>query len=229
MVERSRKFYIHKSESEIRTNNETITRNETTILTLRKSNFNSDYISSQVEKLSSRIKELLGENDKIKQTIDDISSGLHDKEYEKTIETSNNSYDKKYKEKKEKKEKASEVKKQVIIEQKQKKKNFVSTASEREMDNSLKYFYKCCESVPEYMSNNLKSMPNNKGYIWRGVLCYGEAPPEEKKPVVIFEKRGNVSTIHEFTEATHTVYEKTGDEQRKLISKTPRKVFKFTN
>ena len=45
-----------------------------------------------------------------------------------------------------------------------------------EMIRSYKYYIRCVDSIPDYMIKKLNNMPNNKGYIWRGVYCYGNLP-----------------------------------------------------
>ena len=60
--------------------------------------------------------------------------------------------------------------------------------TEKEYNKSYKYFCNVCNSIPDYILTKLKQMPNNKGYIWRGVYCYGHKKPEKDKPIVMFEK-----------------------------------------
>ena len=65
-------------------------------------------------------------------------------------------------------------------------------------------------------------MPHNKGYIWKGIQCFGELPPENDT-IVLFEKlRGNVMKIHEISKKQYVIHEKQGKGQKKLISNTKR-------
>ena len=65
-------------------------------------------------------------------------------------------------------------------------------------------------------------MPNNKGYIWKGIQCFGELPPENDT-IILFEKlRGNIMKIHEITRKHYLIYEKQGKGQKKLILNTKR-------
>lgn len=82
------------------------------------------------------------------------------------------------------------------------------------------------DSLPEYILNNLSTMPNNKGYIWRGMSCYGKLPAERGQPYILFEKiRGGILRIHEYSTAPanvrwsyiYKVYEKKGKDKRILI------------
>lgn len=96
---------------------------------------------------------------------------------------------------------------------------------QKEMDRSYKYFQRTCNGIPDYMLTKLKDMPNNKGYIWRDIYCFGEQPAEPNQPVVMFEKqRGGVLLIHEWAKMEYRKYEKNGKERKKLVEKSCRHV-----
>ena len=77
------------------------------------------------------------------------------------------------------------------------------------------------------MINNLAEMPNNKGYIWRGVHFYGDLPGQAG-PQVMFEKqRGGILVIHEHTDHEYRRYEKEGKNRKQLVHKSRRKKIKF--
>ena len=85
-------------------------------------------------------------------------------------------------------------------------------------------FIRLCYNVPEYIKKNLKNMPNNKGYIWKGIQLFGEKPKEEDT-VILFENIGhNFIRIHEITKKEYKIYEKKDKEKRKLISKEKRRI-----
>ena len=95
---------------------------------------------------------------------------------------------------------------------------------QRDMRYAYKYFNNVCDSLPDYMKKNLPEMPNNKGYIWRGVYFYGYLP-ERPGPCVMFEKKkGGILVIHEYIENEYRRYEKMGKERKKLVHKEPRKI-----
>ncbi len=86
------------------------------------------------------------------------------------------------------------------------------------------YYLKLCNSLPSYMERNLSSMPNNKGYIFRGMWFLGEKRAERGKNTILFEKkRGGIMYIHEISKTEHSIYEKKGKEKKRLISRTLRK------
>jgi len=63
------------------------------------------------------------------------------------------------------------------------------------------YFNKYRDNVarlPPNIKENLENMPNNKGYIFRGIYFFGKNLPEEKEPVIMFEKVYNKFYIHKF-------------------------------
>jgi hypothetical protein len=65
------------------------------------------------------------------------------------------------------------------------------------------YYSKFCravDSIPEYMIDNLKQMPNNKGYLWRGITVLGDKKPVKGEPMMLFEKRYGVLWIHKYHE-----------------------------
>jgi len=82
------------------------------------------------------------------------------------------------------------------------------------------------DSLPENMINNLRDMPNNKGYIWKGCWFLGNLNKEYGQPQIMFEKlRGGVLRIHEYTSTEYRLYEKKGADKKILISRKKRKVF----
>ena len=82
-----------------------------------------------------------------------------------------------------------------------------------------KQFCRANESLPDYIRENLITMPNNKGYMWRNCWYYGEQPAEYGQPTIIFDKkRGGIMHIHEIDQYEHRIYEKNGKERKKLIS-----------
>lgn len=102
-----------------------------------------------------------------------------------------------------------------------------ATRSERQKEKDIRYaqsyFEKTCDNLPEYMKRNLADMPNNKGYIWKGIYFYGDLP-EESGPRVLFEKRkGGLLIIHEYTDKEYKIFEKNGKERKRFLEKYDRK------
>lgn len=51
----------------------------------------------------------------------------------------------------------------------------------KQYDYHYRYFMKNSEKVPQFILTNLKTMPNNKGYIWRNIWFYGALPIPKKR------------------------------------------------
>ena len=94
----------------------------------------------------------------------------------------------------------------------------------RNIDRSYRHFTKACNSIPDYIIRNLSSMPNNKGYIWKSVACYGELPSEPGQPTVLFDRRrGGIMVIHEWTKDEYRKYEKKGKDRKVLVHTATRR------
>ncbi len=83
-------------------------------------------------------------------------------------------------------------------------------------------FFKNSKTVPDFMLDKLKSMPENKGYIWRDIWCFGDLPATSRT-ITMFEKRGQVLTILEVDDNYRTVFEKIGKSPKVLVERIPRK------
>lgn len=85
------------------------------------------------------------------------------------------------------------------------------------------YFFKICNSIPDYITRNLKEMPNNKGYIWRGIWCLGELPSVSGDPIVLFERKKDTLIIKEYDNKYESIFEKKGNGKKILISRNEKK------
>ena len=101
-----------------------------------------------------------------------------------------------------------------------------SGCSEKFMQREADRYFKILETIPSFITQNLKNMPCNKGYIWRGVYCYGGKKADSETMTTMFEKcKGGVLRIHETTKYEKRIYEKVGSDRKKLIS-TIKRTFK---
>ena len=88
-------------------------------------------------------------------------------------------------------------------------------------------YLKAVDTLPDYMKDNLKTMPNNKGYRWRGVGFYGLQKPIKDEPLILFEKRRGVLKICKYFNDREEIYEKK-DGTTTLVEKNfKKKVFNF--
>lgn len=61
------------------------------------------------------------------------------------------------------------------------------------------YTEKLLHSMPRYMTENLRKLPENKGYIWKGIYNYGERPAQSGRPTEMEEQLRGKGLIHEWT------------------------------
>jgi hypothetical protein len=67
------------------------------------------------------------------------------------------------------------------------------------------------DKLPDYIRTNLQKMPNNKGYIFKGIWYFGLLPSENKNLLVMFERPmgGDKQLIHEiYKNHYHRIYQK---------------------
>lgn len=200
------------------------------IPTLRNnSSFGQTYILNRINKIRDARVKYVERLEEVEKQIVRTKAGLNDLDIKQELEKStkmvkskdNIANGRKHDSKKEKEEKKKEMSDFWRNIKKQNKSNY---QKKRDMRYGEKCYWKAVETLPNYMKRNLKTMPNNKGYIWRGCQFYGKKRPERNQPCIIFEKPGrDVLIIHETTPDKHTIYKKEGRQKRKFVSCTTRK------
>ena len=199
-----------------------IKRNEETISRFKKLNNQSSFELKQIEKLISTNNNFETEIIELNKKVTDIVSGNLDNELGKIITASNKNKvkdDEKQKNKMIEKDKKDKKDKVLII---QSYKINGNRNDEYYMNKEYDRFLKICNSIPEYILRNLKEMPANKGYIWKGIMCFGRNRPESNS-IIMFEKcKGGILKIYETSRSTYTLYEKVGKNQKQLIYKKHR-------
>jgi hypothetical protein len=86
-------------------------------------------------------------------------------------------------------------------------------------------YLRAVDTLPDYMKDNLKTMPNNKGYRWRGVGFYGQQKPIKDEPLILFEKRRGVLKICKYFNDRHEIYEKKDGTTTMVEKEYKKKVF----
>ena len=61
-----------------------------------------------------------------------------------------------------------------------------------QLKRTAKWLRKTNSYFPDRMRKKLQKMPNNKGYIWRGIYYYGERPKNKREPILMFEQKRNI-------------------------------------
>lgn len=224
-----KRIFKTEVEHELKETQRLIQKDKDTIQRLRHSNMNIDFLEKQTQ----RIREsCLEKEEKVKSLLsrlEDFNTGKLDDEinkiYQKGTEETKMKFELTVVKKKEKK--------QEKLKNKAKTKQHIkvikdSNREQRYLKKNIKYdyknFLKSVDLLPEYMKRNLKTMPNNKGYYWRGCIFFGDKPYNPRHSTVIFEKKkGGVMRITDFNDYETKIYEKIKDEKRKLISCQPRR------
>ena len=183
---------------------------------------------AQIEKLSEKIKKdeetLLSFEEKIK----NIESGAYDsvieEEIEKNLKENQKHTDNTNRKIKEKIEKKTEEKEKLDTFYKNQKHG--SEISKYSLEKETDKYKTNLVNLPDYIIENLKEMPSNKGYIWKGIWCFGELKSKNQFTLILFEKiRGGNLHIHEISEKYHSIFEKVGKNNKNLISKTEKIFF----
>jgi len=196
-------------------------RNKETIKRFKGQTKISAFELKQIEKLEKKNNEYQEELNKLKEDILSVEKGDFDFKYKnnkiKAMEDSKNMNEKLNIKRINNDDKEIEKKKFV-------KKSYDNNKPESYyMDKEEKRYFKICDSIPPYILRNLKEMPNNKGYIFKGLWCCGELPAEENGNLIMFEKCYNdVMKIHEIDDKFHYIYEKIGKNKKTLLSKIER-------
>lgn len=78
------------------------------------------------------------------------------------------------------------------------------------------------ERLPDYIRTNLQKMPNNKGYIWKGIHYYGYMPAERNNDMLIMFERPLGMTdmlIHEIKKGHYyKIFQKSRNGGNVLVS-----------
>lgn len=206
---------INRIESSIKKADETIER--------LRSQDASEFNKKQVQKLVDLNNTNNQTLEALNKRYNDVLNGLLDNELNDKLQASNKIIkdkqdisDKKVKDKNDRKK---EDKHFLDKEYQNRRNEFSANYLQRETDR----FFKNASTVPDYILDNLKDMPNNKGYIWRDIVFFGKKPAESND-VILFEKcKGGLLKIRETTKEYRYIYEKIGKGQKVLISQEKRK------
>ena len=193
---------------------------------LDKSTFNNN----QIEKIKL---ELINDNNKIielKDVLTKIASGEYDEQLLGTYTTQNNEINKKNDISVKKREEKQELKKKdnEILQMHYKQNSRKNEMNEIFWDREEKKFYKNLNSIPHWMLDKLKDMPDNKGYIWRNVWCFGKKNTSNfKNHITMFENmKGGVMRFIEIDDMHTKTYEKASkNAQKRLVTSFKRNNF----
>jgi len=81
--------------------------------------------------------------------------------------------------------------------------------TENALHREFNWIMRIKNSLPSYIKENLKKMPNNKGYLWKGIYFFGHLPGDESlRMKTVFEKHYEKLYIHEINHDSYKIYEK---------------------
>ena len=171
------------------------------------------FVNNQISKLTLSINMRSEKINNIETELSRLYSGNNNNEIfkEHILKSTNNAMEIKIKTdiKQEKK------KIELLEKQKDSQKNEIHSKSERINDKIDKHwfyksaekdFYKAINSVPDYLSKELKRTPYNQGIVWRGVWFFGTAKNKAYNNKIIESKKG-FKIITEWDKKCITVYE----------------------
>lgn len=231
-MEALRIFQKNKIATDILSLKKNIERCENSIEDLRKTTVIKDqvYLSSNISKNKQSIETYQEKIGELEEKLELLGNGQLDDEILSEIKQNTTKVDKKNKE--------SAIKKEKIDKNEQKDKKKSQTYFDNERD--IKYQARRLEfgmireyerfwsiDLPDYMKQKLKGMPNNHGYIWKGIWFFGEKNAE-KGPCIMHDKQRDASYIHEIYSDEHVIYRKIGNNdhnyQKEFVKSIPKKI-----
>lgn len=204
----------------------------TSIINLKRCDIkDSLFVSKTTEKNNLLIALRTKENDDLSLLLTDVENGLKDNELLDESKQADEKMNKKDADKniEKKKVKDEEKKNNTFFKKKIDKLHSDDRQgryAEKDMDYSLRYYRKISDTIPSFITENLKTMPANKGYIFNGMWLFGNLPiknDHEKDGWTLFEKKGGSLFIHSYTPKEYNLYEKKGTNYKELINSQPRR------
>ncbi len=199
--------------------------NQNAIVRLRKCTTSIEFNKERISKLKQQIATLETELEDVKERKRKLELGELDKELASTFKKDTDIERTKTAEKRQKKILEAQDKKERSIKSRAywdrtMKAGRSERYEQRSANRGYDYLLRVHNSLPQYIRQNLQKMPNNKGYIWRGVHYYGHKEPEGNK-CVLFESKRGVLHIHEWSEdwLTYKLSVKENKKSREVLVK----------
>jgi len=233
-MEQHRRRYINQLNLQIKDQETYQKQNCATIERFRNSNA-TEFTRNKLSSLKGAVEKSERNLEELKKEVTMIRSGSKDEEIRQKVQCVQEASKKHVQEKlQRKKEKQAVVENQKKKAQKRYSMNRRAWKNDRQKQRDYRYGYKrfckIVSSIPDYLEKNLKGMPNNKGYIFRGVWLLGRLPAEPRQARWMFERKNkNLLLIHEITETEIKIWEKKGKGRKTLFSTQYRKKKKILN
>lgn len=89
-----------------------------------------------------------------------------------------------------------------------------------QMKKAYYHFRRTDGRFPDYLRKKLKTMTNNRGYIYNNITYYGELPENEYEPILLFERqRDGTLLTHEYTDDEYIVHSKPKNGRQSVIKR----------
>lgn len=180
-----------------------IFRLEESLTNLTRSGLSKDFVDKKKDENKLKIETLKNESETLNLKLGDLDNGVLDEEIESRLQSQKEVNNQKLK-----KENDNRQQKLIEIDNKKKafskrldidkKSNYDKRSLKFEIERTYKHYLRANEKLPDYIRKNLKEMPNNKGYIFNGVVFLGKKAKERDNYEILFEKqRDGCLLIHE--------------------------------
>jgi len=230
-IEKLRNIYKSETTVEIASLEKSLTRDKENLKYLESLNLETDVLNAKKNNILENISKKEEKIVELKNKFEKYDLGELDSEIKEVLSQNL-----------EKVKKSLEKNKKTLTENKEQKKRDLEKLSvfekrnkrddrslKKDYDYYYKLFLKADETLPPYMRDKLKYMPNNKGYIWRDCWFFGEKKPDDENVTVMFEKkRGGILHIHEIDNYGTRIYEKVGNERKRFLKEIPKTMLKNT-
>ena len=89
-----------------------------------------------------------------------------------------------------------------------------------QMKKAYYHFQRTDGRFPDHLRKKLKTMTNNRGYIYNNITYYGELPENEYEPILLFERqRDGTLLTHEYTDDEYIVHSKPKNGKQSVIKR----------
>ena len=214
---------------DIKDTNYFINKNKESINSLRASELNIDFISSRIIKVNEDISKKQEILNILEKKLSDLENGDLDEEIKTEMKRNSDLISEKSVESRQKKIKTREedtIKlKKLFTKEKIDRRCF--KYEKKDFDYSYRYYIKTMSKLPNHISENLRDMPNNKGYIFKNIHFYGEKNKDNSGLLTLFEKKyeeKDVLIIHEWSNTEYKIYKKHGKNKKYLFSSKKRRI-----
>ena len=189
--------------SRLKSINATLIRSRGAISRLRNSELSLEWVTTNIDRLNQTISDLQLEKIDIKENLLIIDIGGMDHTIQAEIDNSREDLAVKLAEN----EHLKEVSNEKIKVSKLASKNYwtdtvngarMARKQKRDMQYGYRHYCRSVDTIPDWMVKKLKRTPCTTGYVWKGVVLYGDLPREESIRKTIEHQRGGICITKTF-------------------------------